>query len=261
MSAEIVTVLLRDPARSAERCQKPEGQRELAATALVCLIGGAALFGAVMGAFRGGPQIAYSALKLPVSLLATLVVSVPAFFALTLALGGRTRFGALATVTLLAAARGALVLAACAPLLWFGVDRGLGYHASVMLATAMYVLAGAAALELLLRGIGGTWRSLFTAMLCGMVFFAVLGQTAWMLRPFFGRPSQHAVPFVRQREGSFADAVMQSSKSALGIYRQVEHSSGRWRASDAAAAESSKAVRAAAEAAPTQSEPDPREAP
>jgi len=218
MSSEIVTALLRDPAATAERCRRSEGLRELGATALVCLIGGAALFGAVLGAFRGGPQIAYSALKLPLALLATLVVSVPAFFALTVALGGRTRFGTMAGVTLMAAARGALVLAACSPLLWFALDRGLDYHAAVLLAAGMYVVAGAAALELLLRGIGGALRSLVTAALCGVVFFAVLGQTAWMLRPFLGRPSQQAVPFVRVREGSFADAILQSSKSAVGIY-------------------------------------------
>ena len=249
MSADIVTTLLRDPASSAERCRRSEGLRELAATALVCLIGGAALFGAVMGAFRGGPQIAYSAFKLPLALLATLVISVPAFFSLTIALGGRTRFGAMATVSLLAAARGALVLAACAPLLWFAVDRGLDYHASVLLATLMYMVAGGAALELLLKGIGGAWRSLITAALCGVVFFAVLGQTAWMLRPFFGRPSQHAVPFVRTREGSFADAVMQSSKSAVGIYERVEARVEPW---DSRSRYATQAVREAAAEAPLQ---------
>jgi hypothetical protein len=57
--------------------------------------------------------------------------------------------------------------------------------------------------------------------LCGIVFFGVLGQTAWMLRPFFGRPAQRAVPFVRAREGSFADAVVRSSKSAAGVYEPV----------------------------------------
>jgi hypothetical protein len=56
----------------------------------------------------------------------------------------------------------------------------------------------------------------------------VLGQTAWMLRPFFGRPAQHAVPFVRVREGSFADAVMQSGKSAIGIYERVESRVEPW---------------------------------
>ena len=249
MSADIVTTLLRDPASSAERCRRSEGLRELAATALVCLIGGAALFGAVMGAFRGGPQIAYSAFKLPLALLATLVISVPALFSLSIALGGRTRFGAMATVSLLAAARGALVLAACAPLLWFAVDRGLDYHASVLLATLMYMVAGGAALELLLKGIGGAWRSLITAALCGVVFFAVLGQTAWMLRPFFGRPSQHAVPFVRTREGSFADAVMQSSKSAVGIYERVEARVEPW---DSRSRYATQAVREAAAEAPLQ---------
>jgi hypothetical protein len=218
MSAELLTDLLREPALVVERCRRSQGLRELAATALICLIGGAALFGGVLGSFRGGPQIAFSAFKLPLALLATLVVSVPAFFALAIGFGGRTQFRSMAALTLTAAARGALVLAACAPVLWLAVDRGLGYHGSVMLSACMYVVAGCAALEILVRGFGGALRSLVTSVACGIVFFAVLGQTAWMLRPFLGRPDQSAVPFVRQREGSFADSLRHSGKSALGIY-------------------------------------------
>jgi hypothetical protein len=231
MSDAIVTSLLRDPGEVAERCARGVGLRELTGKALICVIVGAALFGGVLGSFRGGPQIAYSALKLPLALLATLVVSVPAFFALTIGLGGRTRFRSIVALSLSAAARGALVLAACAPVLWLAVDRGLGYHAAVLLSTCMYLVAGLAALDILVRGLGGVLRSLITSALCGIVFFAVLGQTAWMLRPFLGRPAQQAVPFVRKREGGFADALLQSSKSARGVYRVVESRShaGQWR--------------------------------
>ena len=82
----------------------------------------------------------------------------------------------------------------------------------------MYLASGLAALGIVLKGLGGTLRAWLTAAACGVVFFGVLGQTAWMLRPFFGRPSQASVPFVRAREGSFADAIRKSSKSAAGIY-------------------------------------------
>jgi hypothetical protein len=224
MSADMLTALLREPAVIVDRCKRSSGLRELTATALLCLIGGAALFGGVLGSFRGGPQIAFSALKLPLALLATLVVSVPAFFALAIGFGGRTQFRAMTALTLSAAARGALVLAACAPVLWLAVDRGLGYHASVLLSACMYLVAGCAALEILVRGFGGFLRSLVTSAACGIVFFAVLGQTAWMLRPFLGRPAQQAVPFVRQREGSFADSLLHSSKSAVGVYDAVKAS-------------------------------------
>jgi hypothetical protein len=84
----------------------------------------------------------------------------------------------------------------------------------------MYLTSGLAALGIVLRGLGGSLRAVLTVAAAGLVFFAVLGQTAWMLRPFFGRPSQTSVPFVRAREGSFADAVMTSSKSAVGIYER-----------------------------------------
>lgn len=226
MSAAILSALLRDPGDVAERCDRPQGLRELAITSLVCLVAGAAAFGGVVGSFRGGAQIAFSALKLPFALLATLVVCVPAFHALVVGFGGRRSFSSVAALTLAAAARASLVLLACAPVLWLVVDRGLGYHASVLLAVLMYLTSGLAALGVILRGLEGSVKALLTAAACGIVFFGVLGQTAWMLRPFFGRPSQSEIPFVRAREGSFADSVFTSGKSAVGIFdrsRAISH--------------------------------------
>ena len=137
MSAAILTALLRDPAEIAERCDRPEGLRELALTSVGCLAIGAAVFGGVLGSFRGGPQIAFSAIKLPAALFATLVVCVPAFHSLAVGFGGRRSFSSVAALTLAASARAALVLLACAPVLWLAVDRGLGYHASVLTAVLM----------------------------------------------------------------------------------------------------------------------------
>jgi hypothetical protein len=223
VNAEAVTAILREPGDVAARCDRAEGLRGLAATSLVCLILGASVFGAVVGSFRGGIQIGYSALKLPIALLTTLVVAVPAFFALAIGFGGRATFRGIAALSLAASARGALVLLGCAPLLWLAVDRGLGYHASVMLATAMYLASGLAALGVVLRGLDGSFRAIVTSTACAVVFFGVLGQTAWMLRPFFGRPSQATIPFVRHPEGTLADALARSGKSAVGIYdRAVE---------------------------------------
>ena len=218
MSAAVVTALLRDPKEVAERCERSEGLGELALASIACLVVGAALFGGVLGSFRGGLQIGFSLIKLPLALLATLVVSVPAVFALNVGLGGRSSFRTIAALSLAASARASLVMAGSAPLLWLAVDRGLHYHQAVLLAAVVYLASGIAALGIVLRGLGGSLRAVVTAAACGLVFFAVLGQTAWMLRPFFGRPSQHSIPFVRAREGSFADALVQSSKSAMGLY-------------------------------------------
>jgi len=218
VSARIVAALLRDPKEVAEQCKRSEGLGELALTSIGCILLGAAVFGGIAGSFRGGLQIGFSSIKLPLALLATLVVSVPAFFALTIGFGQPSKFRTIAALSLAASARGALVLAGAAPLLWFGVDRGLSYHAAVLLATALYLVAGLAAWALILHGLGGSLRAFVASVACGVVFVGVLGQTAWMLRPFFGRPAQVSVPFVRAREGSFADALVRSSRSAAGIY-------------------------------------------
>lgn len=218
MSATIVQSLLREPNDIIARCEVRQGLKELAIVSLACVALGAAVFGGAVGSFRGGMQVAYSAVKLPFALLATLVVCVPAFHALTIGFGGRSRFSAVAALTLSASARAALVLFACAPVLWLAVDSGLAYHSSVLLATVMYLASGLAALGIIVKGLGGSLRAWITAAACSLVFFGVLGQTAWMLRPFFGRPSQSAIPFVRAREGAFADAVVRTSRSARGVY-------------------------------------------
>ncbi|MBX3184749.1 MAG: hypothetical protein KIT72_04905 [Polyangiaceae bacterium] len=214
MSA-VLTDLLRDPARVAERAERAEGLRDLALTSLACVTLGAGSFGGVLGAFRGGAQIAYAALKLPLALLITLVVCVPAFYALAAGFGATRRFATIAALSLAASARAALVLLACAPVLWLALDRQLSYHAAVMLAATMYMAAGLAAVTVVVRGLGSSLRALATSAACGLVFFAVLGQTAWGMRPFVGRPSAEHVPLFRAREGSFADSLVESSRSAL----------------------------------------------
>ncbi len=214
MSA-VLTDLLRDPARVAERAERAEGLRDLALTSLACLALGAGAFGGVLGAFRGGSQIAYAALKLPLALLITLVACVPAFYALAAGFGATRRFATIAALSLAASARASLVLLACAPVLWLALDRQLGYHSAVILAALMYLAAGLAAVTVVVRGLGSSLRALATSAACGLVFFAVLGQTAWGMRPFIGRPSAEQVPLLRAREGSFADSLLESSRSAL----------------------------------------------
>ncbi|HEY3255956.1 MAG TPA: hypothetical protein VGJ91_18485, partial [Polyangiaceae bacterium] len=89
----------------------------------------------------------------------------------------------------------------------------------VLLASACYAVAGLAALDLVLKGIGFDARGFVIVSLFAGVLFATGGQTAWMLRPFLGRPSAASVPFFRERESSFMDALQQSSRSSFGVYR------------------------------------------
>jgi hypothetical protein len=52
-----------------EHCHHAKDIRGLAVTSLLSIAVGAAVFGGVTGAFRGGTQIAHAALKTPMSLL------------------------------------------------------------------------------------------------------------------------------------------------------------------------------------------------
>ena len=218
----VLNRLLRAPAEVAAACREDRDVREIAAASIASLALGAAVFGGTIGSFRGGVQILYAGLKLPIALLATLAVCAPAFHGLAAGLGRPMPMRVLLALTLASAGRAALVLLALAPGLWLLLDLGVGYHAAALAAALAYGLAGVAALGILLRGLGDAPHRGITALAFGLVFFAVAGQASWILRPYLVRPRTTGVPFVRAREGSFADSLYLSSRSARGVYDNAE---------------------------------------
>jgi hypothetical protein len=166
----------------------------------------------------GAVRDLHAAAKIPLAMVAALVVCVPAFHAIAASLGRAWPLRTVIALTVASAGRAALVLLAFAPVLWLGFDVGLGYHAAALAATGAYAVAGLCALGVLLRGLGDAKHKLTTALAFVVVFLAAAGQTGWMLRPYLVRPQTDDVPLVRAREGGFADALYGSSRSALGIY-------------------------------------------
>jgi len=222
MNSQVLSVfdeLLRSPRAIAERSRAGGDLRPLFVASLAALVLGAGVFGATLATSRGGLQLLYSGVKLPLAMVATMLLVVPAFHAIAAGLGRPLSFSGMIGLTLAAAGRGALVLVALSPVTWLCFDRGLGYHPGVLLAVACYGLAGVAALDLVLKGVGFDARGFAIVSLFAGVLFVTGGQTAWMLRPFLGRPSAASVPFFRHRESSFWDAVQQSSLSSFGVYQ------------------------------------------
>jgi hypothetical protein len=222
MSANVLRRLLRSPADIAVCCREDRDTRAIAVTSLIAVVLGAAAFGGVIGSFRGGAQIAYAALKIPLALVATLAVCAPAFHALAAGLGRAWPMRSIIALALAAAGRSSLVLLALSPALWLLFDFGLDYHAAALAASLAYAIAGLAAMGILVRGLGpGSGRALTATLFVG-VFFAVGGQSSWILRPYLVRPKTEHVPFLRAREGGFADSLRRSSRSAAGIYDRVD---------------------------------------
>lgn len=221
MSAAVLARLLRSPGSIAAACRDDHPDvRAIASASIGAIALGAAAFGGVVGSFRGGIQIFYGAVKVPLAVLATLSLCAPAFHAIAAAFGRPWTMRSIIALTLAAAGRSSLVLLAFAPALWLVFDCGLGYHKAAVISSMAYGAAGLAALSVLVRGLGEGTGRVRTALAFLGIFFAVGGQTAWILRPYLVRPRTPDVPFLRAREGSFSDAVFDSANSA-GRYRDV----------------------------------------
>jgi hypothetical protein len=211
--------LLRRPLDIAEEARTGRPDVTVFLAALCAIVLGAGLYGAALASSRGGLQIAYAALKLPIACLLTIILVVPALAATSTTLRRPLSLSGASVLMLAAAGRAALVLLALAPVVWLAFDQGLAYHRGIIVASLGYGLAGLSALGMLRFALGRDLRSLFVIGCFGLVFLPAGGQTAWLFRPYVGRPSQDEVPFMRSREGSFGAAVQQSLFSSVEAQR------------------------------------------
>lgn len=222
----LVDRLLRDHRTIIAHIHRAEALGPLARTCVLTIAAAAAVMGAALGDYRGGLQILYAALKLPLVLLLTAAITTPALTALDAAVSGRggklTDLRRDLATVLAALALAALLIAATAPIVLLAARLGAGYHDIILLTVACCAAGGLGGLIFFLRALatrGGGRR------LVGLVFLtlcALVGsQLAWTLRPWVVRPRAVEVPFVRALEGSFLDAIGGSLNSARGIYHRT----------------------------------------
>ena len=224
---DLIDLLLRDRramlARLRDTSDVTAVLRAMIATIAVTM----AIVGAALGSYRGGVQIAYAAIKLPVVLLGTAALSAPALSAIGAALGRRSRLAADLALVMAALAFGSLLLVACTPLIMLARAVDLDYHRTILAVVAMFAVAGGAALHMICRGVAleaaagcrtaaTGWRTAVAGM-C-LVFALVGGQLSWALRPYLVRPRAPEPMFVRPVEGSLFDAITGAARSAQGIY-------------------------------------------
>ncbi len=184
------------------------------------IVVGAGLFGAAVGAWRGGLQAAYVAVKLPLILLSTAVCNGLANGMMAPLLGLNISFRQSLTLVLSNFTIAAVILAGFSPVMFFAIWNtaqtdvsGAGFYTVLLLGIAAIAFSGVAAsarLLGLLRELApdrSVARNVLFAWLAGNLFLGA--QISWSLRPFIGSPEM-AVEFLRADafSGNFYEAVL-----------------------------------------------------
>jgi hypothetical protein len=221
-SLSLIDLLLRDRAGAIARIRAGGDLKPILATMVATIAVSMAIVGAALGSYRGGIQIAYAAIKLPIVLLGAAALSAPALSAIGAALGRRSRLSADLALVMSAVAFGALLLAATTPLILLARALELDYHRMIVGTVGAFTVAGCATLRMIVQGVAAEhapgWRSAVAGLCC--VFALVGAQLAWAMRPYLVRPRAPEVPFVRAVEGTLLDAVWTTLDSARGIYQR-----------------------------------------
>ncbi|MDP2310121.1 MAG: hypothetical protein Q8P18_29155 [Pseudomonadota bacterium] len=214
----LTSQVLRDPQAVVSAHDTPADLGWLAPRLLAISGVGAALFGAVVGSYRGGEQMIYAAMKLPILLWAPPLLALPAIHAAWRACDVDVSYRRLAIASLAGMARTGVLASALAPILWLPYSVQADYHFSVLLFAAMLTLAGLPGLAALASAIpaGGHRRWIAATGSLALVGL-ILAQTGWLLRPFVARPTT-AVALFRPVEGDILTGLAATTASSLGLY-------------------------------------------
>ena|SRR5579862_3004182 len=191
--------------------------------AVIVLFG--SLYGAAMGSFGGigGDcllQVLYSAIKVPLLLLATFALSLPSFFIFNTLRGLREDFPQ-ALRALLASQSGLTVLlASMAPLTLLWNISATGHEAAILFNALVFGIATLGG-QVLLRRYYQTLlvrddRHIRMLRLWGVVYAFVGIQMGWILRPFVGDPGK---PITFVRDESWGNAYVAVFQLLVHVFR------------------------------------------
>jgi hypothetical protein len=194
---------------------------------MVLLFG--ATYGAAMGTFGGNAhprllQMLFSAIKVPLLLLATFSLSLPSYFVLNTLLGLRNDVGDAIRALLATQAGLTIILCAFAPFTLFWYASFAGYEGAVFFNTLMFASASVAGQFLLRR----LYRPLIARDLrhrallrLWLLIYAFVGiQMGWLLRPFIGDPS---LPTRFLREDPWGNAYVLTAQRIWQLFTHQMH--------------------------------------
>jgi len=172
------------------------------------------IYGAIMGSFgldSAGRllQVTFSAVKVPLLLMATTALCLPAFFVLNTVCGLRQEFGRAFQAILAGQAGLSVVLASLCPLTRFFYFSSADYNHALVFNAAAFALAAVGGQMVMLR----YYRLLICRhpahrimLYAWLALYAFVGiQMGWTLRPFIGAPG---MPVTFFREGPFTNAYV-----------------------------------------------------
>jgi hypothetical protein len=180
----------------------------------VMIIVFSSLYGAVMGTYNVGSaerllQVAYSALKVPLLLLVTSLLCLPAFFVLNTVLGLRDDFREALQAILAGQAGLSVALASLSPVVRFWYFSNTGYAAAQLFNAFLFAIATIAGHLVMRRYYGALFarRPAHRVSLYGwVILYAFVGiQMGWTLRPFIGIPAKSVTFF---RDEPFSNAYV-----------------------------------------------------
>lgn len=169
---------------------------------LICAL----IYGAVLGFYVGGSQVALNAIKIPLLFFITFYIALPVFYILSVLSGLKVEFYQMAVLILTGYSVTAIIMISFTPVILFFILTAKEYLFTVFLNIGILSLAGYFSTVYILKNFDKFYsnRNWLPSVVVGCFVIAFVGtQLAWTLRPFFNTYEG----FTRPVSGNFYVAI------------------------------------------------------
>ena len=193
---------------------------------LVSSIAFLAVYGAVLGSTHSLIQALSSAVKLPILLLATMLICIPTLYVFSVLFGSNQRLSQSLALVLSSITVMAVLMLSFASITLFFMLTTSGYQFFKLLNVLFFMVAGIISMLFLIQGMrvvstsdgeqGRFGRRLVLFFWIWLYTF-VGSQMAWTLRPFVGYPNSK-FELIRELGGNFYADIFRSIGELLGFF-------------------------------------------
>lgn len=180
---------------------------------------GAGLFGLVQGAYTGKVMLAYGAIKIPLVIMATTLVCLPAMYVFSFLFGSKFSVSQLSNLVIANLYLLSLGLCALVPVVWFSQNFYHDYRFNVMILVVTFATAWLLAIYQMWKNLkASVEKDVLVRILSAwaLIFAFVSTQIIWLFRPWVGYTYiDEKLPFIRKPEGNVYEAVLLTAQTWL----------------------------------------------
>jgi hypothetical protein len=173
------------------------------------------IFGFIVGTYGGGIQLVYTAIKVPLLMFVTTLITLPFMFIVSIIIENKATPAFTTNIINYTLTQTSLMMFGLSPLMWVFIQTN-DYRINILALSLIFIISGGFAIVRTGKAIRENLETtglklIMLSIACGVIYTFVAGQVWWLMRPWVGYTvKERDLPFIRPLDDDEINNVYES---------------------------------------------------